>query len=228
MAEKMDFYEVMGVLVPGSLLVLLLPTVFPGLAVALNAAVFPEAFKVIALTALAIFVGQVVLALGSLVEPLLFRTFGGRPSDLVFSHGLKGYVLPDAATRIKARLTDACGEEVTDHSLFHYAAHLAGTAKESRVPRFNALYAYHRSLVVLLVVALIALGVSAVWGAASALTVVQLTLAVLGLALLLWLFWYRTRQRACYYVRDVLLTAERVLIERAQPASGVFGNREEK
>lgn len=216
MTDKMEFYEIMGVIVPGSLLVLVVPVAFPALATLLAPSSFPDAFKVIVLIALAIFFGQAILAVGSLLEPPLHWTFGGRPSDRALEAGLgPRYLPPDSAKRIKARLAEATGPGASERSLFLYAMRVGEAAQGSRVSRFNGLYAYHRSLLVLLLASLSVLASSLIWGAASSWTWQQAAVATAVLLALVALFWYRTKQRAYYYVREVLFTAEHVIMQKA-------------
>jgi hypothetical protein len=169
---------------------------------------------VIALTAAALFLGQVINALGSLVEPLVFRTWGGRPSDTALVDGLGKLFPEDSATRIKAKLSKAVGEGSSEHSLFLYAMQRAETQESSRARSFNMLYAYHRSLLVLAFLAAVMLFVSMCCAAVSAWSTGQKIGAGILLVLLLLLIWYRAWQRAAYYVREVLLTAERVIEDR--------------
>src|SRR4051812_9459157 len=111
MTDKLDLYDILGSLVPGVLFVWWLSLCFPG-ASATMAAKGPEAFIVITLTSLAFFIGQVIQALGSLLEPLLFRTWGGRPSEQVLSKSHPTNSVPaDAVDRIKRKLQKAVGKD---------------------------------------------------------------------------------------------------------------------
>jgi hypothetical protein len=214
MMEKLDYYDILTVIIPGTLLVIWIPICFPALSALVSTVNFPEAFEVIALTALAIFFGQIVQALASMIEPLIYKTWGGRPSDKALTEGLERYLPKDSATRIRGKLVTAVGKDTSDMSLFLFAMQLCTGASVSRVSQFNSLYAYHRSLFVLIVLAIGLLVASVVWGAASLWTLGGQLSVLIAFAMLLVLIWYRTKQRASYYVREVLLTAERVLEER--------------
>lgn len=216
MTDKMGFYDLMGMLVPGFLLTILVLVGFPAALTTLTTSGVPDAFLALALTALAVFLGQVVLAIGSIIESVLFWTWGGRPSDRALTVGLGRYLPKDSAVRIRARLVDAVGPGASDHSLFLFAMQKAGVAKPSRVSVFNGLYAYHRSLLTLVLLALVGLVLSRLWGAVSGWSWREVAVAVVTDLLLAALFWYRTKQRACYYVREVLLTAEHVLADRVR------------
>ncbi|HUT61716.1 MAG TPA: hypothetical protein VNA25_28090 [Phycisphaerae bacterium] len=215
MTEKLDYYDILGSLVPGVLLVCWVPVCFPTVTEAFPGTSLPEAFSVIAFVALAIFAGQVVQSIGSLIEKPLFWTWGGQPSDRAMREGLGRRYLPeDAASRIRARLASVVGPNASDRSLFLYAMQCTDSTGIGRSPRFNSLYAYHRALLVLVIAALLLLLASAEWGAAKDWPVLKLRLVEAGMLLLIILVWHRAKQRAFYYVREVLLSAEKVLSER--------------
>lgn len=218
MTDKFELYDLLAVIVPGSLVIGGAIVLFPEIKHATHGVTFPEAFAVVLLVSLAVFVGQLVQAVASLTEPILDKSWGGRASERAFREGLgERYLSHIAARRVKDRLATALDEERSPRSLFLYAMTLAESAVGSRAPRFNALYAYHRALCSMVFVSWLLLLGSLKWGAAVTWpTTVQWSAAGGGL-LLLWLIWFRTKQRAFYYVREVLLTAERVLQERKQP-----------
>lgn len=213
MTSKFDYYDLLGILVPGVLLVGWLPVCFPAFG-QFGAGVFPEAFGVVLLTALAVFLGQLVQTIGSMLEPALFKTWGGRPSDVALDGGLPKYLPADSAERIKTKLSTASGGSRSNHALFLFAMQRADGLNAGRAQRFNSLYAYHRGLLVLILVSFVSLMGSFFWGAAKAWpfgSKVGLVFLFIGLLLLVW---NRTRQRACYYVREVLHCAERAIDER--------------
>ena len=72
----------------------------------------------------------------------------------------------------------------------------------------------HRPNLILSLLAAILLIISMCFEASAAWTIAQKLGAGLLLVFLLVLIWYRAWQRAAYYVREVLLTAERVLDDR--------------
>ena len=213
MTSKFDYYDLLGILVPGVLLISWLPVCFPD-AGWTGAEVFPEAFGVIALTALSVFLGQLVQAIGSMLEPALFKTWGGRPSDIALGGGLPKYLPADSAERIKKKLSTAAGGNGSNHALFLLAMQRADGQNSGRAQRFNSLYAYHRGLLVLIIVSFALLMASFICGAGKAWSIgSKLGIVLLFIGLLV-LVWHRTRQRACYYVREVLHCAERGIDER--------------
>lgn len=215
MTAKLDFYDVLGILVPGFLLLLMQPLLFPSLALQYRYASYPDGFMVMALTAVAIFVGHLVQTLGSLLEPLFNASWGGRPSGIALENGLSGRYLPtDTADRIRAKLTVCVGSGATVRSLFLYAMQQAEGS--DRTSRFNSLYAYHRGLLALWLVCCASLTASLVWGGLAGCSWSCKTLLMVGAGTLLLLLWYRAKQRAMYYVREVLLTAERMLNDRGR------------
>src|SRR5258705_145054 len=88
MHEKLDIYDLLGVLIPGVLMVCSVPLAFPAVSQGIGVVKFPDAFTVIGLTAASIFAGFLAQALASLVEPVLNFTWGGRLSERALSHGL--------------------------------------------------------------------------------------------------------------------------------------------
>ena len=220
MTNKLELYDILGVLVPGALVVYLIPTCFRAPTELSSATRFPDAFLVIALTALAVFVGQLIQALGSSLEPVLYWTWGGKPSKTALETGLGDRYLPaDAANRIRGKLQAAVGSDQSATSLFLFAMQRAEGAAGSRASRFNALYAYHRALLVLAGLAIILFIAAMEWGAFAPWSPATKALLLLANAALLALLWYRTKQRSFYYVREVLLTAERVLDDRSASSS---------
>ena len=121
MADKFEFYYILGILVPGVLLVYVFLVCFPG-ATTVVPPKMSDALNALAFTALAIFVGQLVQAIASLLEGPLYWTWGGRPSERALRSGLGPRYLPDGtAKRIRTKLKKAVGEHATDRDLFIYA-----------------------------------------------------------------------------------------------------------
>ena len=174
---------------------------------------FPSAFAVIALTALSVMAGHLMQAVGSIIEPIIQRTWGGRRSQTALTQGIKGYLSQDAAKRIREKLSHVVSSRSSDSDLFYYALQRTDGANVGRTTRFNSLYAYHRGLVVFFLIATILLAISVIWGPAACWTTGLKKGAFAGLLILLILVWYRTNQRDAYYVREVLFTVERILDE---------------
>ena len=211
MTEKFDYYDTLSFFVPGMLLLGWIVICFPSLVQLGSSANFPSAFATLLLMALSLFLGQIIQAVASIVEPVIYRTWGGRPSDRAIQAGIKDYLPEETAIRIRKKLEKAIGEQTEIHSLFLFAMQSSDSAGAGRSRQFNSLYAYHRGLLVLLFLSgLILLG-SMKWGGAASVGIWTNVAASLSVALLTVLIWHRAKQRAFYYVREVLLTAERVL-----------------
>lgn len=221
MAEKIDAYDLVSTLVLGLLTLCWTAVCFPGLG-AIQTVRFPDAFAVLALTGAAVFAGQVVQALGSWIEPALYASWGGRPSDVALDKGLGDRYPPtDLAARLRRRLLRAAADDLQSRSLFLYAMGRAGNL--GRVERFNGLYAYHRGLFVLSIVFLAMFLVSLAAGGAAAWPLrLRWLVGAFGVSLVL-LMWSRARQRAFYYVREVLIVADRQL---DQPAASAAPSKE--
>ena len=220
MTNKFDFYDILGFLIPGTLLVCWVPICFPSISSMASALKFPSAFAVIALTALSVMLGHLMQAVGSIIEPAIQRTWGGKRSQRALTQGIKGYLSQDAAKRIREKLCQVVGPEASDTDLFYYALQRTDAANIGRTTRFNSLYAYHRGLIVFFLIATALLAISTIWGPAASWTTHLQMGAFAGILVLLILVWYRTNQRDAYYVKEVLFTVERVLDEAsAKPAN---------
>ena len=214
MLEKLSYYDVIGIVVPGTLLVGWIPVCFPVVVSRAEVTTFPEAFTFVVLLALVFFIGHLVQAISSLTQNLLYFTWGGRPSDTALEKGLGTYFPKDSAIRIRGLLEDKIEKEADTHSLFLYAQQHADSAEKSRVSTFNGLYAYHRVLLTLIILAFILFLASKFWGAVASWTTAEFVVSLVLMVLLLVLFWHRAKQRAYYFVREVLLTAERILSQQ--------------
>jgi hypothetical protein len=210
--EKFEFYDVLAMLVPGTLLVALVAIFFPALALRAQTVEFPEGFAVICLLALAIFFGHLVQAISSLVEPIFNWTLRGRPSEQALRIGLGDRYFPaKTATRVRAKLAALVGTDAQNQTLFLFAMQKAETSDNKRVSRFNGIYAFHRAILTLALIAILLLVLSMIWGVAVHWPLQEKATTFAGILGLLMLFWNRTRQRAYYYVREVLLTAEQIV-----------------
>lgn len=214
MTEKLDYYDILGAVVPGVLLVSWVAICFPGVSQVTLSSGLSSAFGLAAGIALAIFTGQLVQAIGSIIEPALNWSWGGRPSEKALEEGLGRYLSKDTGHRIRDKLRPKVENDASSQSLFLYAMQLTDAANIGRAARFNALYAYHRSQVVLVLLGFVMAATSSAFGRFTSWHWWQTASLVLGVLLMLVLAWYRAKQRAMYYVREVLLTAEKIMDER--------------
>jgi len=220
MIDKLSLYDVFSALVPGTLLVAGVAILFPGVASAFSSAL-PNEFIVVALLGASLVAGLIAQTLGSLLEPVIFRVFGGRPSDRALAGTLGARYLPaDAAHRIKKKLRVRFGSEATDQSLFLGAMAEAQASETSRAATFNAQYGYLRSIVVLLMLFVVLLALSRCLGIAHEWRRSGFWTGIVGAAAMAALFSWRTWQRGAYYAREVLLSAERLMKDPAAAGKG--------
>ncbi len=214
MTEKLDYYDIIGTVIPGVLLVFWAAICFPSVSQVTSSSGLSSAFGLLAGFALAIFAGQLVQAIGSLIEPALYWSWGGRPSEKALEEGLGRYLPEEAGRRIRDKLQTKVDNQAGAQSLFLYAMQVTDAANIGRTTRFNGLYAYHRSQVVLILAALVMAVTSSVFGRFASWHWWHTASLLVGLLLILVLAWHRARQRAMYYVREVLLTTEKIMDER--------------
>lgn len=210
MIDKLDYYDILGIIIPGTLAAYWIPICFPQVVQIAVGADLPEPIDVFAFVALAFFLGHILQGVAGVIEPVLFWSWGGRPSDRAIRDGLGDWYLPkDAGLRIRAKLMTTVNGGASDRSLFLRAMTFANAVPGSRAQAFNSLYAYFRSIIVLLLFGIGLLLTSMKWGAAARWPVAWAIVILVALIVLLALVWFRAKQRAMYYVREVLFVAER-------------------
>jgi hypothetical protein len=221
--DKLDYYDILGVVIPGILLTYWLPICFPQTVEMAAVAGFPTAIDVIGFGAIAVFFGQVIQAIASTLEGLLYWSWGGMPSERALQKGLgKRYLSQETGKRIRERLNMLAQPDHSSQDLFLIAMTNANAAPGSRSERFNALYAYNRALIFVVTIALMLLITSRLWGAAEDWSSTRFWVLLAVLVAILALFWYRTKQRAYYFVREVLLMAEKSLDLQSSNPSAVL------
>lgn len=219
MLDKFEPYDLLGVVIPGVLLAYWLPVCFSQTVEVVAVADLPEAVDFLGFAAVAIFFGQLVQAVASLLEPLLYWTWRGKPSERALAQGLgERYVSEAAGRRIRAHLERHASGKSSHQDLFRIAMTHANGATGSRTQLFNGLYAYHRALVVVVAVAALLLVASRIWGAAASWPEARFWAFLVALLGILLLVWHRAKQRAFYYVAETLHVAERAL--KALPVAG--------
>lgn len=146
-------------------------------------------------TALAFLIGYIINALCSWLENVYYWTWGGKPSTRLLEGKDMWKVRFYEATKVKDYLL----EEVKDPSasndkLFHEAMRYANGKSDSRVDDFNAHYAFSRSLLTTTLVAIIFVAIKQHdnW-----------LFYVIAFPSL-FVVWFRCKQRAYYYSREVL------------------------
>ena len=112
---------------------------------------------------------------------------------------------------------------MANRSLFLFAMQRAESIGSARIVSFNAMFAYHRALLVLCLAGVLLLIWAIVSGETPQLSFWRGIGLVAAALLATTLIWYRAWQRACYYAREVLLTARALLdqdsLKTAPPSS---------
>ena len=146
-------------------------------------------------------VGYFVDAISSLIEPLLYKTICGMPSDKLLTPvpgqkwtGIKKVRFYFANEAVKALREDTMDDEADTRKMFSYAMRMVNANMDCRVPDFNGHYALSRVIftTVIFTVIIVEFKYACVWYSWP------ISLAVLLLAR------NRFRERGYYYAREVL------------------------
>jgi len=145
-------------------------------------------------------VGYFLDAFSSLIEPVLYRTIGGKPSNVLLTPiegqewtGIKK-VKFFFSKQVVEELKHEIGDNATTDKMFSYVMRIVNTNTDCRIPDFRSHYALSR---VILTVTAIAVTIAEIkyyyiwysWGLS---------------AIILYLAWNRFRERGYYYAREVL------------------------
>jgi hypothetical protein len=210
MEDRFNYYDVVAHIVPGTLVLgvlAIIPKVF-GFAVPWPSS---SAVTLAASIPIAYAVGQVVQAIASFLQPIYYKLWGGRPSDVMMEG--KSRLTEE---RLK-RMLPVLGQffkSPTDTpkaraALFSDAMALCNREELGRVAVFNASYAFHRALLTTGVVASAMLGVAlglsrtGVTETAGSFKTSLIYLLVLAFVLTAVEF-VRARQRGEYFSHEVL------------------------
>lgn len=220
--EKINPYNLLATLLPGTLLVALLGVLFPGLGAVGKMVKFPDSYMFLVLLSLSVLIGVLIQSLASFFEPYVFNFFGGRPGARALSGQLPSRYFPaDSAGPILVLLKENFGSESSHESLFLRAMSLTETSPDSKVANFNAQFALHRSLFTFsLLSVFLGLGSRACAGSAAGWTPKAFWVTeslMVGISILLA---WRTWQRSAYYAREVLFSAERTLLQQTSTLPG--------
>lgn len=146
-------------------------------------------------------VGYFLDALSSFIEPVLYKTICGKPSDKLLTPipgqkwtGIRKvkFYFPDKA--VESLKIDTGDDDASTDKMFGYAMRMVNANNDSRVPDFNGHYALSRVIftTVIIAVIIVEISFSSVWYSWL------ISIAVLLLA------WNRFRERGYYYAREVL------------------------
>lgn len=212
MLERFDLYDITTSLLHGVLLLAALIFLFPQLNETVNLSQLSESFSVIIFISIAYVTGQIITTVSSLFQFLLFWTFGGKPSDKVFSGKFPVEYLPrDIVSSAKEKLQKSLGVTASDSALFLKAASIAKKAEGSLSELHNRMYAFNRSAVMTDLAILCLFIISWFYGRFVPYSCCQKFWIVIGFIIVIFLHWNRARQRALYYVREVIIVSEREL-----------------
>jgi hypothetical protein len=214
LAEKFELYDVFGVIIPGLVSVGFIYAFSYWTGHDITIPTMPDVLQVFVLAAVAVVLGQAIQALSSILEPFYFWTWFGRPSDRALQGRTR--ISQAFANELKGRFTTyilkGANRVVADHEIFMCALSICTHKSLGRVARFNSLYAYHRALTTLLLVATLTTLAIIYFVEPNPPMAWRIFFIELGITLL---FWYRTRQRGIYFADEVLRIAD---LEIAQPA----------
>lgn len=156
----------------------------------------------IAYLAIAYVIGYMINAIGSWIEGFYYKTIGGKPSDFFLTPSdkreknsghsrIKFYHTDEVIRMLKDELKD---ENASTGKMFAVAMRYTNADETTRVPDFNAQYAFSRSLLTTMII--LTPIVIAQYGVSSKAWLVLVPLFI---------SWYRYNDRAYYYAREVLL-----------------------
>jgi len=177
-------YDILSSLVPGFLLLIV---VFDLLNIAFNKDLM------IPYTAIAFLLGFINNTIASWLEDVYFLTWGGKPSDQLLEGKDIWKVKFYHAAKVKILLVaQTDNTNPTNDELFSIAMRKSNGVN-TRVDDFNAMYAFSRALLTTVLIATIFLIIKHYYDWRYYVTIP-----------LLFLIWFRTKQRAYYYSREVL------------------------
>lgn len=186
------YYDILSNLVCGFVLLYILSYEYGIISTDVNALI---------LTALAYITGYLLNAVSALLQPIYFFTMGGMPSAKLLTvkdgidhtgYGRIKFYRSDAVIKkARAELKDpsACIEKVS-----HYAMSVVNNKENTRVPDFNAKFAFSR-VVLTLIICVNALFLVKFYGLWYA-WIIAVTILLIS--------WNRCKENGYYYAREVL------------------------
>lgn len=179
-------YDILSSLIPGFLVLLVLLKAF-GLSY--------DKDYIIAYTAIAFLVGYVMNTLSSWLEGFYYFTWGGKPSNnLLEGKGIWKVIFYEHEKTKDLLIQESQKPTPSNDYLFSIAMRYANGKKDTRVDDFNANYAFARVLLTtsfVITISLIIINYND-WRYYVILIPILVTI------------WLRCKQRAYYYVREVL------------------------
>lgn len=219
MTDKLEYYDILNTLVPGILLLFWVSVCFPVIMPILSPK-FPEAFNILILTAVSIVLGFLIQSFADIFIAKNKRLWGGAPSDLILEGRAEHTLDKHTVRRIKEQLRAAMGDATaSDDAIFYFALQHSESIGAGRASRFHSLEACHESLLALIIAGIVLFTASICWGAGNAWTISEQFILLITLFLSLIMIFLRTKDRKYYFVREVLLTAERIVTDKSTSSS---------
>ena len=183
-------YDILSKLITGLLVsFVLIKVYFPSID-------FSKLGEVIFITALAYIIGYFIDTFSSWLEPLYYFTWGGKPSDMFVSgKGVWKVNVPSHLNEIKNYLRSLVdNKDIPESELFGIALR---KTKSDRVIDFQNMYAFSRSLLTSFIILFLLLifHFYCYW-----------LFYVISIFLIL-VLWLRAKQRAYYFVKEVLVSS---------------------
>lgn len=212
MIEKLDLYDVLTALLHGVLFMTYCCTLFPSLQTSVQNIALPESVLIVMFVATAYFIGQTLSVLSNMLERPLFLTWGGKPSDITLKRQKSSpYINRDTVVLALEKLRQKYGDDTSTEALFAAAMTIARSAEGSLSERHNRMYAYYRMTIANLILCSGVFALSCFRGIGVDMSIGTRCLLLGLLLVLIALHWFRAKQRAFYFVREVLLVAVREL-----------------
>lgn len=212
MIDKFDIYDIVTSLLHGTLFLGASIVLFPQVMNVVHPLEISEVVLSAMFISVAYFLGQAITSISSLLQPFLFWTWGGKPSRIAFSGRFpEKYLSADLINFAKKALQKTSEKVLSDAALFNIAMGIARKAEGSLSERHNQMYAYNRATLCNLILLLGLFIVSCFHGFCRNFGGIKIVVVLSCFALLLVLHWYRAKQRAFYYVREVIVVAGREL-----------------
>lgn len=185
---KFKFYDIVSHLVPGF--------IFYIAYLEINNETFDKDFAVPA-TAIAFVVGYFINTIASWLEGFYYLTWGGKPSNKLLDGKGIWKIKFYQHEKVKEMLThERNKQQASNDELFQVAMRYATPEVNSRVQDFNVNYAFSRVILTTILI----VGFSFIYIDPSNLKIYLCFIPILFIA------WYRSKQRAYYYAKEVLNT----------------------
>jgi hypothetical protein len=182
------FYDILSCLVPGFILYIAY--------LQLAEETFDNDF-IIPATAIAFVIGYFINTIASWLEDFYYWTWGGKPSNQLLDGKDIWKVKFYEYIKVKGMLLDECSNlSPKNDELFSLAMKYSTSEANSRVTDFNANYAFSRVILTTILIASWLL----IYKYYDSYTVYIIILP------LIFISWYRCKQRGYYYAREVLNT----------------------